>query len=385
MLNWVEVDAAAIAHNLAVFRRRIGPDVRLGAVVKSNAYGHGMLEVSRISDGSADWLCVNAVDEGLSLREAGQTRPILIMGHADPRQFDALAAAGLRPTVYNQSDLRPLGEAAVARQAELAVHVKVETGTHRQGVDPSGLDRFCAEVAATPGLRLEGLSTHFANVEDTTDHRFARAQIETFEAACAVARQYAGAGLIRHAACSAAALLFDRTHLDLARVGISMYGIWSSRETLISTRESGHPMLDLRPALTWKSRVAQVKEVPDGAYVGYGCTYRTTRPSRIVVLPVGYHEGYDRSLSGAAYVLVRGRRAPIRGRICMNMCMAEVTDIPGVEIGDEAVLLGQQGEERVRVEQLAEWSGTIPYEILARIHPGLPRLVVKRVEQPAGS
>jgi alanine racemase len=229
----------------------------------------------------------------------------------------------------------------------------------------------------------EGATPHFANLEDTTDHRFARGQIERFDHALELLRAAGAPVAVRHAACSAAALLFARTHLDLARIGLSLYGQWPSRETYVACLEKeGRPTVELRPALTWKTRVAQVKEVPEGAFVGYGCTFRTTRASRLAVLPVGYHEGYDRRLSGVAHVLVRGRRAPVRGRICMNMCMVDVTDVPGVAQEDEVVLLGSQGEERVGADQVAAWCGTISYEILSRIHPSLPRLVVRG---PAGA
>jgi alanine racemase len=179
-----------------------------------------------------------------------------------------------------------------------------------------------------------------------------------------------------HSACSAAALLFTRTHLDLARIGIALYGLWPSKETYVSCLELGKPTLDLRPVMTWKTRVAQLRDVGEGKYIGYGCTYRTTRDSRIALLPVGYYEGYDRGLTGMAHVLIRGRRAPIRGRVCMNMIMADITDIPGVGLQDEAVLLGRQGDEKVTAEQLAEWCSTISYEIVSRINPTLPRVVI---------
>jgi len=182
---------------------------------------------------------------------------------------------------------------------------------------------------------------------------------------------------IRHAACSAATLLFGRTHLDLVRVGISLYGLWPSRETYVSLLERGKPTIELRPALCWKTRVAQVKTVPEGSYVGYGCTYRATRRSQIAVLPVGYHEGYDRGLSGVAHVLLRGRRAPVRGRVCMNLTMVDVTDVPEVELEDEVTLLGRQGGQRVTADDLAGWIGTISYEVVARIRPGLPRILVE--------
>ena len=181
---------------------------------------------------------------------------------------------------------------------------------------------------------------------------------------------------LRHAACSAASILFTRTHLDLARVGISLYGLWPSRETYVSCLERGKPTLELRPVMTWKSRIAQVRTVPEGSYIGYGCTYRTTRESNIAVLPVGYNEGYDRRLSGVGHVLVRGKRAPVRGRVCMNMTMVDVTDIPDAGLEDEAVLLGRQDDEGISAEQLAGWCGTIPYEVVTRVNPALPRIVV---------
>ena len=155
-----------------------------------------------------------------------------------------------------------------------------------------------------------------------------------------------------------------------------MYGLWPSKETYVSCLERGKPSLDLKPVMSWKTRIAQVKEVPEGGYVGYGCAWRATRPTKIAVLPVGYYEGYDRELSGLAHVLVHGKRAPVRGRICMNMCMVDVTDIPGAALEDEVVLLGRQGDERITAEQLAAWANTISYEIVSRIHPSLPRVVV---------
>ncbi len=375
-LNWVEVDAAAIRTNLAEFRRRLGK-TRLGAVVKANAYGHGMLEVARIAAaGGADWLCVNNVDEAVGLREAGLDRPVLVMGYVPLGALAAVVEHDLRPVVYNAETLDGLDAAAAKQQRPVHVHLKVETGTHRQGVEPARLPALVERIRASQWLELEGLTTHFANIEDTTDHSFAEAQIAAFAAA---AQSLGESGVeipIRHAACSAAALLFTRTHLDLARIGISLYGLWPSRETLVSCRELGKPALDLRPALTWKTRVAQVKDVPEGAYVGYGCAYRTTRRSRIAVLPVGYAEGYDRGLSGVAHVLVHGRRAPVRGRVCMNISMVDVTDVGEVRLEEEVVLLGRQGEERISAEQLASWCGTISYEIVSRIHPKLPRVVV---------
>ncbi len=377
MLNWVEIDAGALRNNIAEFKRRVGLGPRLGAVVKSNAYGHGMIEVARIAaEASADWLCVNNVEEGVALREAGLSLPILVMGYVPLDGLDEVVAHALQPVVYNLETLDRLNASATARGVTVGVHVKVETGTYRQGVLERNVPAFVARLNEAPALRLAGVTTHFANIEDSTNHEFAESQIAAFSRIADAIAGLHPAPILRHNACSAAVLLFNRTHLDLLRVGISLYGLWPSKETYVSCLERGKPSLDLKPVMSWKTRIAQVKQVPEGGYVGYGCAWRATRTTKIAVLPVGYYEGYDREMSGLAHVLVRGTRAPVRGRICMNMCMVDVTDIPEARLEDEVVLLGRQGDERISAEQLAAWRGTIAYEIVARIHPSLPRVVI---------
>jgi len=377
LLNWVEVSAAALRHNLAEFRRRLGRDVLLGAVVKSNAYGHGMLEVAALArEQGADWLCVNNLAEAVALRDAGHTLPLLVMGYVECRELGEVVARDLRPVVYNVETLDELAACVRWQSVRVRVHVKIETGTHRQGVLERDLPAFVQRIDDSEWLELDGLTTHFANIEDTTEHAFARAQIEAFERAQAALMPRTGRPPLRHAACSAAAILFTRTHLDLARIGISLYGLWPSRETRVSCQDRGQPSLDLQPALSWKTRVAQVKPVDAGGYVGYGCAFRAPRAMQVAVLPVGYHEGYDRRLSGVAHVLIGGRRAAVLGRVCMNMCMVDVTDIEGVQPEHEAVLLGRQGDETIGAEQLAQWCGSIAYEVVSRIHPGLPRVMV---------
>jgi len=376
MLNWVEVDAGAIRRNIQQFRRRLN-GASLGAVVKSNAYGHGILEVASLArEADVRWLCVNNLEEAETLRGAGHAARILVMGHIPLDRLDGVVELDLRPVVTNLETIERLAALTRGRGKRVAVHLKVETGTHRQGISPEEVPAFVSSINDAPGLVLEGLTTHFANIEDTTDHRYARTQIERFTQIADAVRSTGGETPVRHAACSAAALLFTETHFDLARIGISLYGLWPSRETYVSCLDGDKPALELHPALTWKTRVAQVKNVAEESFIGYGCTYRTTRASRIAVLPVGYHEGYDRRLSGLAHVLIRGRRAPVCGRVCMNMCMVDVTDIPEVGLEDEAVLLGTQGDERISAEQLAAWCGTIAYEVVSRIHPSLPRIVI---------
>jgi alanine racemase len=377
LINWVEVDAGALRRNVSEFRRRLGPEPKLGAVVKSNAYGHGMLEAAKIfREAGADWLCVNNVDEGVALREAGASGPVLIMGYVPLDALGDVVAQDLEPVIYNQESVAALEQQARKQGKTARVHLKIETGTHRQGVLERNVPDFVRAIDATSSVRLAGVGTHFANIEDTTNHEFAESQIVAFNRIAEAIAQVHPQPLLRHTACSAAVLLFNRTHLDLARIGISLYGLWPSKETYVSCLERGKPSLDLTAALTWKTRIAQVKEVPEGGYVGYGLTWRATRPTTIAVLPVGYYEGFDRELSGIAHVLVRGKRAPVRGRVCMNMCMVDVTDIPGAALEDEVVLIGRQGDEKITAEQIAAWCGTISYEIVSRIHPSLPRVLV---------
>jgi alanine racemase len=378
VLNWVEIDARALRGNLESFRSHLEPGALLGSVVKANAYGHGLLEVAGIAAGAgADWLCVNSVGEAVRLRQAGRSEPLLVMGYVALQDLPTVVELDLRPVVYGRETIDRLAGLATAAGKTVPLHLKLETGTYRQGVDEQEAVALADRIGEAGGVSLEGVCTHFANIEDTTDHSFAERQIERFSLIHRRLSDLLGRSPMRHAACSAATLLFARTHLDLVRLGISMYGHWPSKETRVSCRDRGKPTPELTPSLTWKTRVAQVKDVPEGSFVGYGCTFRTTRPSRIAVLPVGYYDGYDRKLSGVAHVLIRGRRAPVRGRVCMNMCMVDVTDIDRVAVEDEVVLLGAQGEERIPAEQVAAWAGSIAYEVLARIHPDLPRVVVE--------
>jgi alanine racemase len=283
---------------------------------------------------------------------------------------------GVHVLVSSRAVLDALAAHAARVPFAIPVHLKVDTGTHRQGVTADEAVQLAGE-AARRGLAVAGIATHFANIEDTTDHSYARGQLERFRAAVAAVQEAVGPVSHIHAACSAAALLFREADFSMVRVGISLYGHWPSKETYLSwLLAHGRDGVKLEPALAWRVLVGQVKDVPRGSPIGYGLTYRPTRDSRIAVLPVGYAEGYPRSLSNRASVLLRGSRAPLVGRVCMNIVMADVTDVHGVQEGDVATLIGHDGGERVSVEELAELAGTINYEILARLSPELPRLMV---------
>jgi alanine racemase len=377
LTNWVEVSRGALQHNITLFRRLLNPGTAVLAVVKANAYGHGLEQVAPVCvAANVDMLGVHTAEEVLALRRIGVTAPIMAMGYLAPRQVAEVVDPGVHVLVSSGQVLEALAARARALGTSLNVHVKVDTGTHRQGVSP-GEAADLAEAARSAGLTVAGVATHFANIEDTTDHSYAYLQLERFRTAAAAVQARVGPVRWLHAACSAAALLFREADFGMVRIGISLYGHWPSKETHLSwLLEHGRDGVRLEPALSWRARVGQVKEVEAGAPIGYGLTYRPTRTSRIAVLPVGYSEGYPRALSGRGRVLLAGRTSPVVGRVCMNIFMVDVTDIPGIRDGDVATLIGTDGNERITAEELAETAGTINYEILARLSPSLPRLVV---------
>lgn len=371
--TWIEIDTAALRHNLGLFRARMPRSTRLCFVVKANAYGHGVSPVvAGLSDtGVVDWFAVHSLPEALEVMRLTDV-PVLILGYVPVAACAGAVRPGLRLTVWEAATVRAVSSQASAMGTQVPLHVKIETGTNRHGIHPRDAVEFARFIQQQPGVLLEGLSTHYANIEDTTDYTYATKQtMVLFEVRRAV-KETLGGDLIVHAACSAAALLFPATHLDMVRIGIAGYGLWPSRETLVSA-SSLEGFTPLTPVLSWRARLSQVKRVPAGAYVGYGLSYRTTRPTTLGVVPVGYAEGYPRALSGTGHVLVRKARAPLRGRVCMNILMVDLSDIPGADIEDVVTLVGRDGDEEIGAATLAALTGTIPYEIVARLSGSIPR------------
>jgi alanine racemase len=361
-LSWVEINRQALAQNVKRFKAHIGSDVRLAAVVKANAYGHGLLEASRVMlDAGASWLAVNSIDEAVVLRNAGVAAPVICLAYVPLALLEEAAELDVRPTIYNLETIERLAVIAQRLKQTVRVHIKVETGTNRQGVHGEELLQLARAVRRHEYLQLEGLSTHYANIEDVTEHGFAELQLSRFLSACDLLERNGISIPIKHTACTAAAILFPNTLFNLVRVGIGLYGLWPSKETKISALQAGIALNELAPVMTWKTRIAQIKKIPSGATIGYGGTDLATQDTRIAVLPVGYYEGYDRRLSSIGYVLIHGRRAPVRGRVCMNMIMVDVTNIPEAALEDEAVLLGRQGGDSISAETLAGKVGSINY------------------------
>lgn len=375
-LQWVEIDNATLVHNLRMFRKLIGKKKML-AVVKANAYGHGISEVSgaALREG-VDWLGVNSLEEGILLRQNGIDCPILVLGYTPIHGLEEAVVYDLRLTVYNLETIDHLAKVSHVLKKKAYLHLKMETGTHRQGIREEDLPSFIKKIQKFPELVIEGLSSHFANIEDTTDHTYAKLQLENFQRILKTLENSKITVPLKHMSCSASTILFPETYFDLVRVGIGMYGLWPSKETYLSSLlRDPHP-IRLKPVLSWKTKIAQIKKVPRGSFIGYGCTYRTNRETLLAVLPVGYSDGYRRALSNSSYVLIKGARSPLRGRVAMNFIMVDVTDTPGVHLEDEATLIGRDGEEVISVDHLASLVGTINYEIVSGIAPHIPRIVV---------
>lgn len=374
-LDWIELDRDAPDHNVKELLRGASSGVEICAVVKSNAYGHGVAQMVELLP-SAHWFAVNSLDEGLELRRLGVEKPVLLLGYVPLGRMREAVEADLRLTVFNRESVRSLSRLRLGG-LKAKVHLKVETGTNRQGVSLEKLEEIVRSIRAAGNVVLEGVSTHFANIEDTLNHGYAERQLEVFRRALGVVRKAGGTPRVVHAACTAADILFAKTHFSMLRPGIGVYGLWPSRETYLSALLGNRPVPALKPVLTWKTKVAQIKTVEAGSFVGYGCTYKTTRRIKLAVLPVGYADGYDRELGNRAHVIINERRAPVIGRVCMNLIMADVSDVPGVRLENDVVLLGKWGGEYVTAEMLAGWAGTINYEIVTRISPFLERRIVR--------
>lgn len=371
-LSWIEISTEALTSNVQTFRRLVGRDVKLAVAVKGNAYGHGLVESSKvILKAGADFLCVNALYEVEALRKAGIKSPLLLIGYTPLTDLKKAVDLKCDLTVYNLETLQALGKL----KQPVNCHLKIETGNHRQGVRPEDLPSVLAEFKKHKNLRMAGLSTHFADLEDQINHHYALYQLKEFKKAYRILEESGHAPHYRHCANSAAAILLPEAHFNFVRVGIGTYGLWPSDKTMRAAEHAGID-ITLKPALTWKTLVAQVKEVEVGALVGYGCTHEMPHKGRIAVLPVGYYDGYVRLLSSKGHVLIRGKRAPVIGRVCMNMIMVDITDIPEVKLEDEVVLIGKQGKEQITAEEMAANSQTINYEVTTRINERIPRKLV---------
>ncbi len=373
----IEISSSAILHNVAVYRS-LAPYSRFMAVIKSNAYGHGLPQVASLLKGHVDWFGVNSLAEALAIRETGAQEPILVMGVEEldrwaVGELNGVASTGIELVAPSFDYILELQE----KLPEVRFHLKIDSGMSRLGLRGPEIQKVSGYLQDHPTLPWSGVMTHFANVEDVTDQSYALFQLERFGEALAMTKSAAnGRKLLAHAASSAAAMILPEARLDMIRIGISLYGLWSSSATRLSLHGIVDTLPELKPVLRWVTRIVHLQHVEAGVSVGYGCTYRTQAPTVIAVLPVGYNEGYFRGYSNQAHVVIGGRRARVLGRVCMNMTMVDVSHIPGVRVGDDAVLIGRDGTESTSAEELAELLSTINYEVVTAIHPSIDRIIV---------
>jgi alanine racemase len=345
--------------------RRLASRCDVLAVVKANAYGHGAVEITRALQLLAvHRFGVATVDEGIALRQAGIRDPIVVMGPTIPGQLSELVANRLTPVLYRADMVHALAANVTRGSMPYPVHLKIETGMGRLGMSPQEVPDLLGMPDFQTALRLEGLMTHLADA-DNHEALHTEAQVARFQKTVETLRQSGFTVPLVHAANSAAIIKYPATHYSLVRPGLMLYGY----HTLTKAAEAPQ----LHPILTWKATVAHLRTIEPGDGVSYNRTFVASRRSRIAVLPVGYADGYNRLLSNRGAVLIGGRRAPVVGRVCMDMTMVDVTDVPGVEIGEEAILIGRQGKDQITAADLAEWQQTIPYEVLCAIGPRVPR------------
>ncbi|MEK7630949.1 MAG: alanine racemase [Patescibacteria group bacterium] len=364
--TWIEIDTKKLKANYTAFRKLAGKGNMLMAITKSNAYGHGLLDFSRtMKKLGADWLGVDSIVEALAIRKAGIRMPILVLGYTMPERYAEAARAGISVTISNFAALKSaVGEAT--RSKPLRVHIKIDTGMHRQGFLPDDIAKvFPYFKKKNANLRFEGIYTHFAAAKNPAFPKDTKAQIALFEKVLDAAHE-AGFRPIRHATATSGAILFPEAHYDMIRIGIGMYGLWPSKEA----EAAFHHQFRLKPILSWKTIISEVKELATGSRVGYDFTEELGRHSVVAICPVGYWHGYPRALSSVGYFIVRGKQAKILGRISMDMIIIDITDIKGVVVGDEATIIG----EGITADALAYLADTSNYEIVTRINPLIKRI-----------
>ena len=379
--TWANVHLDALDHNIRRLQSCLADGCRLMGVVKADAYGHGAVIIARrMAALGVDYFAVSNLDEAIELRRADITQPILILSYTPPCEAARLAEYQITQAVVSQRYGEELAAAAAQAGVEITVHIKVDTGMSRVGfvchdvAEAEGTAKEIAAVSRLDGLNLEGIFTHFASADEQEDDGFSREQFARFTAVIAAAESLGVSFALRHCCNSAAFVRFPEMHLDMVRPGIIQYGYYPA-EWLRSC------LPDMRQVMELKTEVSQVKELPAGVPLSYNRTYAADRATRVATVPIGYADGYARAMSNTAYMLVGGQPAPVVGRVCMDQCLLDVTDIDGVEVGSEVTAFGMDGDALLSTEQVARWANTICYEIICRVSRRVPRRYLDRGEE----
>ncbi|MFA4872482.1 MAG: alanine racemase [Patescibacteria group bacterium] len=371
---WIEMSKKAIGHNVKIIRSLINKNTLLAPCIKSNAYGHGIIETAKLLiSHHVDVFCIASIEEALVLRKNGVRTPLLIIGFVPHARLHDILKSRASIFVYEPQTARALSRLALAARTKVNVHIKVDTGMGRQGLLPNQLKVFIKFIQSLEGLRWEGIATHFASADEPEHSQHFHDQLRIFtNLVKEIKKDRQGLPLV-HCANSAATLLEPKSHFDMVRPGLAVYGYYPSERTRAICLKQG---IKLQPTLSFKTKAAAVKKLPKGACVSYNCTFTTKQPAKIAVLPVGYYDGIDRGLSNRGHVLIRGKRAPILGRVCMNITVVDVTHIPNIQQEDEVVIIGTQGKEEITVEEIARRIGTINYEVTTRLRESIRHIYI---------
>ncbi|MCX5800205.1 MAG: alanine racemase [Candidatus Eisenbacteria bacterium] len=371
---WVEIDLDCLAGNITLLKGMTGPGTKICLVVKADAYGHGSVEVSRAAlEAGVDVLGVATLHEAIELRKARVSAPVLILSPSLSSEIEEIITYGLRPSISSLDFARKLSQASQKRSKTTPFHVEVDTGMGRTGFDYDSAYENLKAVASLPNVVMEGIYTHFPDAENQ-DLSFARGQLERFEILLSRLKEDGITFEIVHAANSAGILNVPQSLFNMVRPGLMVYGLRPAGE--------GASTCEVRPVMSFKSCIVQLRRVSSGSYISYGRTYRVPKDSLIGVVPVGYGHGYSWSLSNAGQMLVRGKRAPVVGRVTMDLTMLDVSDVPDVKEGDEVVLFGRQGAEEITADEVALKAGTVSYEILCSIGKRVVRTFIRN-KRPA--
>jgi alanine racemase len=371
--TWVEISASHLLSNLKLFRKVAGPKVKIAAVVKANAYGHGLTEVVSILKKKVDVFAVDTIEDALFIRQEDKKVTILVLGYVRKENISLLIRNAISFVAYRPDILKHIINLNLSKKAK--IHIKVETGLNRQGVRGEELVKVLDFITKHQSkFILEGVYMHFANVEDTTDPSFAMKQLASFNESLGLIKSKGFTPPLIHSAASAAALLHKKSHFSMIRTGIGLYGLWPSPETKKSVLKKDKKNI-LKPVLSWKTTIAQIKMIKKGESVSYGRTWIAKNDTKIAIVPVGYSDGLDRGLSNKGKVIVGGGFAPIIGRVAMNMIMVDVTKINKISPDSEVIIIGEKGKLKISAEDIAEKIDTINYEVVSRINPILPRII----------
>ncbi|MDD5495799.1 MAG: alanine racemase [Candidatus Omnitrophica bacterium] len=362
--TWAEVDLKAIEYNFRQVRRLVGNNVKIMAVVKANAYGHGTVEVSEVFERlGVDYLGVATTDEAVRLRDHGVMSPILVLGHVLPSEIKAAVSKDITLTLCGDELLKEI-KRETAGGLKAKVHIKIDTGMGRIGIWHEEALNFIKNLAQHKNIIIEGIYTHFSSAG--RDSFFTTYQLESFEALLSQLEEFDIRIPLKHAANSIATVDFKKSHLNLVRPGLILYGMYP--------KHTFPKLIKLKPAMSFKTRIVFIKDTPPGRSISYGRSFITQKHTRIATLPVGYADGYGRNLSNKADVLIRAQRAPVIGRVTMDQTMIDVGHVKGVKVGDEVILIGKDGRNEIRMEKLARLAGTIAYEVVCAISNRVPRI-----------